>query len=52
VYDLAIAKGGAKLRTTILPPQDAKNPDPLGYGNFDVHDTAITAAGVTLSDSR
>ena len=50
VYDLVIAKGGAKLKATILPPPDAKNPDPLDYGNFDVHDTAITAAGVTLSD--
>ncbi|MGA7158679.1 MAG: TIGR03435 family protein [Acidobacteriaceae bacterium] len=50
VYDLEIAKGGPKLKTTILPPPDAPNADPLGYGTLDVHNTEMTATGVTLSD--
>jgi len=50
VYELVIAKGGPKLKTTILPPPGAENSDPLGYGNWDVHGTAMTATGVTLSD--
>jgi uncharacterized protein (TIGR03435 family) len=50
VYELVVAKGGPKLTTTILPPPDTKNPDPLGYGNLDVHNTEMTATGVTLSD--
>jgi uncharacterized protein (TIGR03435 family) len=50
VYELVVAKGGPKLKPTILPPPGAENPDPLGYGNLDVHGTEITVAGVTLSD--
>jgi uncharacterized protein (TIGR03435 family) len=50
VYELVIAKGGPKLTTSIVPPPDTKNPDPLGLGNLDVQGTNITAAGVTLSD--
>jgi uncharacterized protein (TIGR03435 family) len=50
VYELVVAKSGPKLTTTIIPPPDTKNPDPLGLGNFDVHNTELTAAGVTLSD--
>jgi uncharacterized protein (TIGR03435 family) len=50
VYELVVAKGGPRLKPTILPPPGAENPDPLGYGNLDVHGTDITAAGVTLSD--
>jgi uncharacterized protein (TIGR03435 family) len=45
-----VAKGGPKLTTSILPPPDTKNPDPLGYGNLDVHNTEMTATCVTLSD--
>jgi len=50
VYELVIANGGPKLKTTALPPPGTNNPDPLGYGNMDVHNTEITATGVTLSD--
>jgi len=50
VYELVIAKDGPKVKTTILPPPDPNNPDPLGYGSFDVHNTQITATGVKLSD--
>lgn len=50
VYELVVAKSGPKLKTTIVPPPDAQNPDPLGLGNLDVHGTEITATGVTLSD--
>jgi uncharacterized protein (TIGR03435 family) len=34
----------------MVPPPDAKNPDPLGLGNLDVHGTEMRATGVTLSD--
>jgi uncharacterized protein (TIGR03435 family) len=50
VYELVVAKDGPKLKTTTLPPPGADNADPLGYGNLDVHNTELTATGVTLAD--
>ena len=50
VYEMVIAKGGPTLKTSVVPPPDADNSDPLGYGKLDVNGTNITAAGVTLSD--
>jgi len=50
VYELVVAKDGSKLKATKLPPPGADNSDPLGYGNIDVHNTVLTATGVTLSD--
>jgi uncharacterized protein (TIGR03435 family) len=50
VYELVVAKDGPKLKTSIVPPPDSENPDPLGLGNLDVHNTEMTATGVTLSD--
>ena len=50
VYELVVAKSGPKLTTTIIPPPDTKNPDPLGYVNLDVHGTDVSAAGVTIAD--
>lgn len=50
VYELVVAKGGPKLKTSIVPPPNTKNPDPLGLGNLNVQNTNITATGVTLSD--
>lgn len=50
VYELVIAKGGSKLKPTTLPPPDANNPNPLGYGNIDVHNTVMTATGITVAD--
>jgi uncharacterized protein (TIGR03435 family) len=50
VYELVVAKGGPKLTTSALPPPDAKNPDPLRIGNWNVQNTDIAATGVALSD--
>ena len=50
VYELVVAKDGPKLKTSIVPPPDTGNPDPLGLGTMDVHNTEMTATGVTLSD--
>jgi uncharacterized protein (TIGR03435 family) len=50
VYELVVAKDGPKLKTTTLPPPGADTADPLGYGNIDVHNTELTATGVTVSD--
>ena len=50
VYEMVVAKGGAKLKTSVIPPPGPENPDPLGYGDLDVHGTEISATAVTLSD--
>lgn len=47
VYELVVAKDGPKLTASAVPPPDAANPDP--FGRMDVHNTDITATGVTLS---
>jgi uncharacterized protein (TIGR03435 family) len=47
VYELVVAKDGPKLTASAVPPPDAANPDP--FGKMDVHNTDMTATGVTLS---
>ena len=47
VYELVVAKDGPKLTASAVPPPDAANPDP--FGKMDVHNTDISATGVTLS---
>ena len=50
VYELVIAKGGSKLKTSAVPLPDGKNPDDPGLGNMDVHNTTMTASNVTISE--
>ncbi len=50
VYDLVVAKGGSKLTATVVPPPSAEDSDPLGLGNLDVHNTEMTARGVSVAD--
>ena len=44
VYELVVAKNGPKLKVSAVAP------DTTGPGNMNVHNTDMTASGVTLSD--
>jgi len=50
VYELVVAKDGPKLMPSAALPPDAADPDHLRLGNMNVHNTDMTATGVTLSD--